>query len=52
MWLAIDMANDSSSVWFYWPMLDSAIAVVITGIVPLAIGGLLGADWERRQIAN
>ena len=50
MWFAIDMADDSSSFWFYWPMLGSGIAVAITGIVLLGIGGLFGADWERREI--
>jgi catechol 2,3-dioxygenase-like lactoylglutathione lyase family enzyme len=50
MWFAIDMADDSSSVWFYWPMLGTGIAVAITGIVLLGISGLFGADWERRQI--
>ena len=50
MWFAIDMADDSSSVWFYWPMLGSGIAVAITGIVLLGIGGLFGADWESREI--
>ena len=44
------MADDSSSVWFYWPMLGTGIAVVITGIVLLGIGGLMGIDWERREI--
>jgi hypothetical protein len=50
MWFAIDMADDSSSVWFYWPMLGTGIGVVITGIVLLGIGGLFGAEWERREI--
>ena len=50
MWFAIDMTDDSSSVWFYWPMLGSGIAVAITGIVLLGIGGLFGANWERREI--
>ena len=50
MWFAIDMADDSSSVWFYWPMLGTGIAVVITGIVLLGIGGLMGVDWERREL--
>ena len=50
MWLAIDMLDDSSSVWFYWPMLGTGIAVAITGLVLLGLGGLLGADWERREI--
>jgi hypothetical protein len=50
MWFAIDMADDSSSIWFYWPMLGTGIGVAITGIVLLGIGGLFGANWERRQI--
>jgi len=32
------------------PMLGTGIAVAITGIVLLGIGGLLGAEWERREI--
>ena len=50
MWLVIDLLDDSSSFWFYWPMLGTGIGVAITGIVLLGIGGLFGADWERRQI--
>ena len=50
MWFAVDMLDDSSSVWFYWPMLGTGIGVAVTGIVLLGNGGLLGADWERREI--
>jgi 2TM domain len=50
MWFAIDMLDDSSSLWFYWPMLGTGIGVALTGIVLLGIGGLFGADWERREI--
>jgi hypothetical protein len=50
MWFLIDMRDDSSSIWFYWPMLGTGIAVAITGIVLLGVGGLFGADWERREI--
>jgi 4-hydroxybenzoate polyprenyltransferase len=50
MWFFIDMRDDSSSVWFYWPMLGTGVGVAITGIVLLGIGGLFGADWERREI--
>ena len=52
MWFAIDMADGTESLWFYWPMLGTGIAVAITGIVLLGIGGLFGADWDRRQINN
>jgi hypothetical protein len=50
MWFVIDLLDDSSSFWFYWPMLGSGIAVAITGVVLLGIGGLFGAEWERREI--
>jgi hypothetical protein len=50
MWFAIDMADDSSSVWFYWPMLGTGLGVAITGIVLLGVGGLFGVEWERREI--
>jgi 2TM domain len=49
MWFAIDLLDDSSSFWFYWPMLGTGIGVAITGIVLLGIGGLFGAEWERRE---
>jgi 2TM domain len=50
MWFLIDMRDDSSSVWFYWPMLGTGVGVAITGIVLLGVGGLFGADWERREV--
>jgi hypothetical protein len=31
-------------------MLGSGIAVAITGIVLVGIGGLFGAEWERREV--
>jgi hypothetical protein len=37
---------------FYWPMLGTGIAVGITGVVLLGIGGLFGADWERRTTSR
>jgi len=30
MWFAIDMANGTESVWFYWPMLGTGLAVAVT----------------------
>jgi hypothetical protein len=50
MWFLIDLSDDSSSYWFYWPMLGTGIGVAITGIVLLGVGGLFGADWEQREI--
>jgi len=50
MWFAIDMLDDSSSLWFYWPMLGTGVGVAITAFVLLGIGGLFGVDWERREM--
>jgi hypothetical protein len=50
MWFAIDMADGTESVWFYWPMLGTGIAVAITAIVPFGMGGLFGVGWEARQV--
>jgi hypothetical protein len=50
MWFAIDMLDDSTGFWFYWPMLGTGLGVALTGIGLFGLGGLLGADWERREI--
>jgi 2TM domain len=50
MWFAIDMADGTESLWFYWPMLGVGIAVAVTSVVLLGVGGLFGVGWEQRQI--
>src|SRR4029450_2423419 len=50
MGFTIDMADGTESLWFYWPMVGTGIAVAITAVVLLGIGGVFGADWERRQV--
>lgn len=50
MWFAIDMADGTESLWFYWPMLGTGVVVAITAIVLLGVGGLFGANWEQRQV--
>ena len=50
MWFVIDMLDDSTGLWFYWPMLGTGLVVVATGIGMFGLGGSFGADWERRQI--
>ena len=50
MWFVIDLSDDSSSWWFYWPMFGTGIAVAVTAVVLLGIGGLFGTDWERREV--
>lgn len=34
MWFAIDLLDDSSGYWFYWPMLGTGVAVLVTGVRP------------------
>src|SRR5262249_1429597 len=50
MWFVIDLSDDSRSLWVYWPMVGTGIGVAIIGIVFVGIGGLFGANWERREI--
>jgi hypothetical protein len=50
MWFAIDLLDDSSGYWFYWPMLGTGLGVIVTGVVLGGLGGLFGTDWERRQV--
>jgi hypothetical protein len=50
MWFIIDMADGPDSLWFYWPMLGTGAVVAVTAVVLLGVGGLFGADWERRRV--
>jgi len=50
MWFAIDMADGTESLWFYWPMLGTGVIVAISGVVLLGMGGLFGTEWEQQQI--
>ena len=50
MWFAIDMADGTESIWFYWPMLGTGVVVAVVAVVMLGVGGLFGADWERRRV--
>ena len=50
MWFAIDMADGTENLWFYWPMLGAGIAVAVAAVVLLGVGGLFGVGWEQRQI--
>jgi hypothetical protein len=50
MWFAIDMADGTESLWFYWPMLGVGSGVAVAAVVMFGIGGLFGADWEKREV--
>jgi peptidoglycan/LPS O-acetylase OafA/YrhL len=50
MWFLIDMSDGTENLWFYWPMLGAGFAVAVIAVIMLGIGGLFGAEWERRQV--
>jgi 2TM domain len=50
MWFAIDLADDSEGFWFYWPMFGTGIAVAVSAVVLLGVGGVFGTVWEQRQV--
>jgi hypothetical protein len=50
MWFAIDMADGTENLWFYWPMLGTGVVVAIVSVFLVGVGGLFGSDWEQRQI--
>ena len=50
MWLAIDLADGTESLWFYWPMLGAGSAVAVAGVVMVGVGGMFVADGEHRQV--
>jgi hypothetical protein len=50
MLAVIDVADDSSGWWFYWPMLGWGIAVAIHAAVVFLGGGRFSSDWEERKI--
>jgi hypothetical protein len=52
MWFALDTADGTESLWFYWPMLGAGIAVAVTAVVIFGVGGLFGVGWEQRQIEH
>jgi 2TM domain len=39
MWFAIDMADGTESIWFYWPMLGTGVVVAVVAVVMLGVGG-------------
>jgi hypothetical protein len=50
MWFTIDMADGTEDTWFYWPMFGTGLAVAVAAVFLLGVGGVLGSDWERRQV--
>jgi 2TM domain len=50
LWFVIDKLTGTDDLWFYWPVLGAGLIVAVIGIAMFGIGGLFGADWERRQV--
>jgi hypothetical protein len=50
LWFTIDMLTGTDDLWFHWPMLGAGLIVAVIGTAMFGIGGLLGSDWERRQV--
>jgi 2TM domain len=50
LWFTLDMLTGTEDLWFYWPVLGAGLIVAVIGIAMFGIGGLFGADWERRQV--
>jgi hypothetical protein len=52
MWFAIDMADGTENLWFYWPMLGTGIAVVNTAIVLHSAQDRVGARRWLSRVAG
>jgi 2TM domain len=50
MWFTIDMADGTEDIWFYWPMFGTGLGVAVAAVFLLGVGGVLGSDWDRRQV--
>jgi hypothetical protein len=48
----IDISTSPGSLWFYWPLLGWTIAIAFHAVSVYGFGGLLGADWEEKKIAE
>jgi hypothetical protein len=48
MLFAIDILSNSRLDWFWWPMMG--LGVLVTAIFLLGVRGMVGPDWDRRQI--
>ncbi|RFU64789.1 2TM domain-containing protein [Peribacillus glennii] len=46
----VDMLDDSSNFWFFWPLLGWGIGLAAHGLTVFFSGGLFSKDWEDRKI--
>ena len=46
----INLATDSGSLWFYWPLLGWGVGLAIHAFFVFGVEGPLGRDWEEKKI--
>ena len=50
--LAVNLLKPHEVLWSVWPLTGWGVAVLIHGAVVFLRGNVLGADWEKRKIAQ
>ncbi len=50
--LLIILSQANGSGWSIWPLLGWGIGLAAHGLTIFISGGLLGADWEEREIRH
>jgi len=48
--LIINLVTNPDQLWFYWPLLGWGIGLVAHGFHVFGAQGMMGKDWEERQI--
>ena len=46
----IDLLTSPDSWWFYWPLVAWGVGLVFHAVSVFLSQGMLGRDWEERQI--
>jgi hypothetical protein len=49
LWFLIDVFS-GDGWWFFWPTLGAGIGVAIVGVSLFGLAGILGSQWEQRQM--
>ncbi len=48
--LLLNLKNDPTNIWFYWPLFGWGIGVVFHGIRVFCYFPFLGKNWEQQKI--
>lgn len=46
----INIMTSPGYLWFFWPALGWGVGVAMQAVRVFGVQGLLGKDWERRQV--